>query len=360
MSIILTVLFAFIGKMTFTLACVSACLYSAGSQVLSLDRTVGGRMFSAVVFTGCMLSSGVLGGALSTLAWLARGDARGLLEYLPDAFQKIPSRFDLGLLLKWIPKLAAIPLPEFVREELKKLQDDAFQLTDSNVIPEVDSAFWILLMILPVIIFIPFSIARANKDFRLGILMAIATLFMGSQIVFASLLPTLGLHLYWTQVPAGYIKVALVNAGAMLVTGLLFLSTSSHDAVRCKLGALLEGTGALLSHSASIVALKTTEKPLSVGSDLGLSTDPIVKEMVFKEVDASAKKDALLSDKIGPSTPLDEESQHSMHTWPTAVKTALDLQGDAHAVTEQIAVVSMILFSILLLHANLEELNMFF
>ena len=310
MSIILTVLFAFIGKMTFTLACVSACLYSAGSQVLSLDRTVGGRMFSAVVFTGCMLSSGVLGGALSTLAWLARGDARGLLEYLPDAFQKIPSRFDLGLLLKWIPKLAAIPLPEFVREELKKLQDDAFQLTDS--------------------------------------------------IVFASLLPTLGLHLYWTQVPAGYIKVALVNAGAMLVTGLLFLSTSSHDAVRCKLGALLEGTGALLSHSASIVALKTTEKPLSVGSDLGLSTDPIVKEMVFKEVDASAKKDALLSDKIGPSTPLDEESQHSMHTWPTAVKTALDLQGDAHAVTEQIAVVSMILFSILLLHANLEELNMFF
>lgn len=61
---ILAVLFAVIGRMTFTLACVSACLYSAGSQVLSLDRTIGGRMFGGAVFVGCMLSSGILGGGI--------------------------------------------------------------------------------------------------------------------------------------------------------------------------------------------------------------------------------------------------------------------------------------------------------
>lgn len=35
--------------MTFTLACVSSALYSAASQILSLDRTVGGRLFSGSV-----------------------------------------------------------------------------------------------------------------------------------------------------------------------------------------------------------------------------------------------------------------------------------------------------------------------
>lgn len=48
--------------MQFTLGCVSACLYAAASQVLSLDRTVGGRLFGGVIFIGCMLSSGLVGG----------------------------------------------------------------------------------------------------------------------------------------------------------------------------------------------------------------------------------------------------------------------------------------------------------
>lgn len=220
-GVLFTLLFVFIGKMTFTLACVSACLYSAGSQVLSLDRTLGGRLFSAVLFTGCMLSGGALGGALSTLAWLARGDATGLLQYLSSIFQKIPSKYELGLLNEWLPRIAALPLPEFARTEFAKIQAEVMERVEETI-PEVDAAFWVLLMVLPIVVAIPFSVARANKDFRLGILLAVATLFMGSQLIFGALLPTLGLRLYWTQVTAGYIKVALVNAGAMVVTGLLF------------------------------------------------------------------------------------------------------------------------------------------
>lgn len=328
--------------MTFTLACVSACLYSAGSQVLSLDRTLGGRLFSAVLFTGCMLSGGALGGGLSTLAWLARGDAMGLLQYLTSVFQKIPSKHDIALINKWLPRVAALPLPDFARAEFAKVQAEVLERVEETI-PEVDAAFWILLMVLPILVAIPFSVARANKDFRLGILMAVATLFMGSQLIFGSLLPTLGLRLFWTQVTAGYIKVALVNAGAMVITGVLFFATSSHDEARKKLGIVLEGTGALLSRSGSIVAVRAAGTKLSMQAnfDAGSPTDAINKEAVCHEVSALAEEETanpLRKDGLIQAA-TDEESSTNFNV-SSGLKSALDLQGDAHAVTEQLAAVS--------------------
>ncbi|KAL4523119.1 hypothetical protein Ndes2526A_g07827 [Nannochloris sp. 'desiccata'] len=220
-GVLFTMLFVFIGQMTFTLACVSTCLYSAASQVLSIDRTVGGRLFSAALFTGCMLSSGVLGGALSTLAWLAGGNPNSLLQYLPERFQKIPSKRDIGLIVEWLPKITALPLPDFVQKEWREIQLE-ISVEEQRTFPQPSDAFYILLMVLFIVVSLPFCVARADKDFKKGILMAIATLFMGSQLIFATLMPTLGLRLYWTQITAGYIKVALVNSGAMVVTGLLF------------------------------------------------------------------------------------------------------------------------------------------
>jgi hypothetical protein len=200
-----------------------------------------------------MLSSGLLGGGLSSLAWLARGDATGLLEYLPSQLQKIPSKAELGLITEWLPKLAALPLPPFVKDAFALVKSEIEELEDA-FIAQPDTAFWALLMVLYIVVSVPFAIGRASKDMRLGILMGIATLFMGSQLVFATLLPTLGLRLYWTQVTAGYVKVSLVNMGGMVVTALMFFTTSAHDAVRRQLGQLLRETGELVSHSGSVVA----------------------------------------------------------------------------------------------------------
>ena len=280
--------------MTFTLACVSTCLYSAASQVLSIDRTVGGRLFSAALFTGCMLSSGVLGGALSTLAWLAGGNPDGLLQYLPERFQKIPSKRDLGLLVEYLPKIAALPLPGFVQKEWREIQLE-IAVEEQRLFPQPSDAFYILLMVLFIVVSLPFCVARADKDFKKGVLMAIAVLFMGSQLIFATLMPTLGLRLYWTQITAGYIKVALVNTGAMVVTGLFFFSTSSHDNVREKLGDLLQGAGALMSKSSSIISADSSLPTTATSSVKAaqLRDEESILEAMAKEVKSLAGHDDL-------------------------------------------------------------------
>lgn len=316
--------------------------YAAATQVLSLDRTVGGGLFSAVLVLGVTLSAAMLGGGLASLAWLARGQASGLLQYLPAQLQKVPSKYDLGLIAEWMPKAATLPLPDFVQEQFAKIKEEVIQL-EADRIPVVDVGFWILLIILPIIFCLPFAVARAG-DARLGIVIATGTLFLGSQILFATLLPTLGLRLYWTQMVAGYAKVGLVNAGAMAICGLFFLSTSAHDAVRMKLGALLEGTGALLSHSASIVALSALRKNPGNGSDphLNVSTEAVIAEAVCREVQLQAEEEAAsLTGKYLPSNiPLDEESSAGGYKVPSTVQSALDLQGFARTIEGQLGAVS--------------------
>ena len=356
--------------MTFSLACVSACLYSAASTVLSLDRTVGGRFFGASLFVGCMLSSGILGGALSTLAWVAAGNEMGFLEYLPAAFQKIPSKTDIALLLEWIPKLAGIPLPGFIRDEIAAAEAE-LRAVEEALIPSVDSLFWILLIVFFAIIALPFSVARANKDFRLEVVMAVATLFMGSQIVFATLIPTLGVRLYWTQISMGYVKVALVTACAMLVTALLFFAKSSHDSIRDQLGVLLQGTGALLSHSGSVLAFsggnnkdddgqtglinRSGDGGDSGGGSTGVQSISLeaISEEFKKESRALAgapppsffhEGEEIVMGGDGGITPLaaagtaDEEAiQNGGFTFPAPPKSALELHGDARGITATFA-----------------------
>ena len=61
-------------------------------------------------------------------------------------------------------------------------------------------------------------------------------------------------HFVFVQITVGYIKFALVNAGAMLITGMLLLAKSSHDEARNRLGNVLQGAGSVLSYSGSIAA----------------------------------------------------------------------------------------------------------
>lgn len=261
---IFAVLFSVVWRMSFTLSCVSTALYAAGSQVLSLDRTVGGRLFAASIFVGCMLSGGVIGGAISSLAWTAHGDSLGLYHYFQEGLEN--------------PLLRNLTIVNNLEEEqIKQLAGQMIEFIDDNVLeqvaqneppyliegegdlynligslfPVINTAYWVLLIVFFTIVCVPFAIARAHKNFKIGLLMGIATLFMGSQVVFASLTPILGIRQYWTQIVSGYIKVALVNGGAMCCTALLVFVKSSHDKAREQMGQILEDSGVLLSKISS-------------------------------------------------------------------------------------------------------------
>jgi len=292
----------------------------------------------------------------SSLAWLAHGSASGLIEYLSSAYQKIPNRFDLGLLLEYFPKVAALPLPQFARDEVTKALDAI-----GEQVPEISAAFWVLLIVLYMVVSLPFAVARSSDDMRMGIFFAIGTLFLGSQVVFASLMPTLGLRLYWTQITLGYVKVALVNAGAMILTGMLLLSTSAYDAIRLRLGKTLQETGVLLSsigttwnrpcdigasappfliHSGGVDVAAITDEEILQGlrrtahmkADAAAEVETDRKSMWKKMPVGNTGSKNFISD-VGEDAVLEAGSQGTTTAIPNNVshhKSGLQLQGDLH------------------------------
>lgn len=117
----------------------------------------------------------------------------------------------------------------------------------NGLVPPVGAGFWVLLMVLPMVALIPLSLARAHKDPSVGILFAITTLFMGGQPIFATMLPAVDLTAFWKDIVSGYIKVALVTTGAMVVTGCLVYVKSAHDTVRSCMADILRSTGQRIS-----------------------------------------------------------------------------------------------------------------
>lgn len=279
LGLIFTILFSVVNRMTFTLACICAALYGASSQVLSLDRSVGGRLFAGTIFVGTVLSGGVVGFAVVSLSWLARGDnVKGVLEFLPEELEEVPSRGTIGELKvaeSYLQTYLTLPVAEltsvvdaFVNSTLgARIQSELpFALPSPNQIledvttliqgfeeqiPGVDTAYWVLLIVLYFVLSFPFAFSRGLVKSFLGLVLAIATLFMSSQVVFGSLMPIFGQRLFWTQVTGGYLKVALVNVCAMMIAGMLIFVRSAHDSVRKELGSVMLSCGQSLTEMAS-------------------------------------------------------------------------------------------------------------
>lgn len=279
LGLIFTVLFAFVDSMTFTLACICAALYGASSQVLSLDRSIGGRLFAGTIFVGTVLSGGVVGFTVVSLSWLARGsDVKGVLEFLPSELEKVPSRTTIGefkvadaylqqYLLVPVANLislvddflnstagarleAALPVPLPPPGEVLQDVETLIEGIEEEV-PAVSTAYWVLLIILYFVLSFPFAFSRGMVKSFLGLVLAIATLFMSSQVVFGSLMPIFGQRLFWTQVTGGYLKVACVNVGAMVIAGMVIFVQSAHDSVRTRLGSVMISCGKCLTGMAS-------------------------------------------------------------------------------------------------------------
>lgn len=279
LGLIFAVLFSLVDRMTFTLACICAALYGASSQVLSLDRTIGGRLFAGTIFVGTVLSGGIVGFAVVSLSWLARGDGvKGVLEFLPSELEQVPDRVTLGEfkvaesylqqyllapageLISLVDTFLKSPIGRRIEEALPvplpsptQVIDDVQTLIEGfeEQVPPVDTAYWVLLIILYFVLSFPFAFSRGMVKSYMGLVLAIATLFFSSQVVFGSLMPIFGQRLFWTQVTGGYCKVALINVGAMMIAGMIIFVRSAHDSVRQGLGSVMISCGKNLTEMAS-------------------------------------------------------------------------------------------------------------
>ena len=285
-GVLFTLLFTTVSRMNFTLACICSVLFTAASTVLSIDRTVGGRLFSGSLFIGCVLSGGIIGGGISSLSWLARGQSKGVAIYAEDALLQVERAGNLtlseaerlGLISTDNPVVLTLQnlIGSLTGDEFIQVIGDVLELANSGVagfsnygpsrltrlesdifvaigesIPAIDDGFWVLMIVLFAIVCLPLSIARAHVNFQIGLVMAISTLFCGSQVIFGCLMPITGIHLYWTQFVVGYVKVALVNGAAMVCATCLVYVKSSHDTARECFGESFKTCGVIISRIAS-------------------------------------------------------------------------------------------------------------
>lgn len=349
-GVLFTVLFTVVWRMTFTLACVSSALYGAGAQILSLDRTVGGRLFGGTIFVGCMLSGGVIGGAISSLAWVAHGSSKGLFHYFEEGlespllqnltivqdFEAEQLRTILGQGISFVESTTTQTIARELPEFLDNLNEDIFNALGS-LFPRINNAYWALLIVFFAIVSLPFAVARAHQNLKVGILMAIATLFMGSQVVFATLTPILGIRQYWTQIVTGYIKVALVNCGAMCCTALLFFVKSSHDSVRIQMSQVLKDTGSLLSRISSNVNKQELDHK---GGKQFVTEDQNqnVYEVVMDEVKALAEDSVLDgAGKQKDTNKIDEEENDFFVPMPS-VHSGFEIRGNCQAIEDSLGI----------------------
>lgn len=63
-GILFSIVFALVGEITFTMACVASAMVAAGLLALSINNTVGGRLFSGALFLGVIVNGALLGTAI--------------------------------------------------------------------------------------------------------------------------------------------------------------------------------------------------------------------------------------------------------------------------------------------------------
>lgn len=187
-GVVVPMLFVVIGPISFTGACAAILFYGVSSQAFSIDRTIGGRIFGGLVWISVVLTGGLLGFTITSLAWLARGS-------------DVPYQ-----------GLDAIPPGEN---------------------PSLSSAFWILLMVLHVVFDTVLMHTRVNASGLYTIFTNICQILMSVLTIFGmALMPTLGQDRFWTQAYSPLIKAHLLVLLGMLLGSTLVYVKSTHDSLR--------------------------------------------------------------------------------------------------------------------------------
>ena len=202
-------LFALVPRLAFSGSCQASVFYAVSSLAFSLDRSIGGRLFGGVIWIAVFLSGGLMGAALASLAWLARGDG--------------------------VPK--------------EGLSDTS---VDPTTIPEISAWFYIVIMVVHAVLGAPLTWARATAGGTDVALALVLHVFASIMFVFGmAFLPVSGLTWFWTDLYGTLLKNGLVVCLAMFVNSCFVYVRSAHDDVRQTLSGCFSDVGELLSRVSS-------------------------------------------------------------------------------------------------------------
>ena len=206
-GVVVPMLFVVIGSISFSGACAAILFYGVSSQAFSVTRTIGGRMFGGLVWIAVVLTGGLLGFAVTSLAWLARG-------------ADVPYQ-----------GLDAIPPGEN---------------------PVLSSAFWILLMVLHVLFDTVLMYTRVHASGLYAIFTSICQIFMSVVTLYGmGLMPTLGQEKFWSHGYSPLIKAHLLVLLGMILSSMVVYVKSSHDTLREQLADMCTDIGKIFSSHAS-------------------------------------------------------------------------------------------------------------
>jgi hypothetical protein len=205
---VLPTLFVVVPELKFTGSCVAILFYGVSSQAFSIDRSVGGRLFGALLWTGAFFMGGVLAYGITSLAWLARGQG--------------------------VVGVGTVPVSE------------------QASLPTVSSTYYVLVMVLHIVCSFYMSRPRAmESDFMCTARGTLSHVYLSVITTMAVLLPLFGQEQYWAENVGAMMKaITITMAGAILGPVLVYVQ-SSHDNVRRRLSACMVDAGTFLTALAS-------------------------------------------------------------------------------------------------------------
>eukprot|EP00889_Picochlorum_renovo_P004119 jgi/Picre1/31149/NNA_006503.t1 len=246
---IIPLLFMVVDEMNFSGACVGVLFYGVSSQAFSIDRSIGGRTFGGILWTGGFLFAGILAYMIISLAWLARGGAQGILTYKPPAVlgQLTPEEDDIvreyleGASFSAIPDDGKNDLIPKLEESLKE-----FSLT-------VSPAFWIIVMVLHIVFSIFMTRVRTMEtDFMNMARGVLSHVYLSVVATLAVLMPLMGQPKFFTSIVGGMMKGVTVTFAGAVIGPLLVYVQSSHDNLRDHIGDTMMMAAKFLTAKASI------------------------------------------------------------------------------------------------------------
>ena len=224
-GVILPLIFVVVRSITFTEACEASVFYGVSSQAFSVDRSIGGRLFGGLVWIAVTLTGGLLGFAIVSISWLARG--------------------------------SSVPL-------------DGLSGLDNGVDSDatLSSGFWILLMVLHVVVSIFLMYTRAITP-GLDLLHAnICQIYVSVvTLVGMGLMPSLGQYEFWTQGYSPFLKINGIVLLSMVVNCTMVYVKSSHDQVREQMGDIFVEMGKLFTKLSSGFHMASTSKDPNIDID---------------------------------------------------------------------------------------------
>lgn len=208
-------------------------------------------MFGAILWTGGYLFGGILAYLITSLAWLARGSAEGILTYEYTGATLTPG--EENLVQSYLKDASFTKIPnngdELNNGLVPKLEESLEEFNSKTV----SSAFYILLIVFHICCSIYMSRCRTmESDFMSTARGTLSHIFLSVMSTLAMLLPLLGQHKYWSSIIGGNLKGVTITMFGAIAGPMLVYVQSAHDNLRRNLGEVMINSGKFLTAQASV------------------------------------------------------------------------------------------------------------